>query len=69
MSDWIGKYKGREREVCQICGGDIPPESYVGIKPDGEIYCKNCLMDKIIRRQQEESNLEKSTLNSRILYI
>jgi len=47
--DWIGLYKGKKPGKCSICGGPILPESYVGIKPDGSIYCKKCVTDEAIK--------------------
>ena len=56
--DWVGLYKGASPSTCSICGGPILPESYVGIKPDGAIYCKKCVTDEVIKLQAKE--LEKN---------
>lgn len=60
--DWVGIFKGNKPTKCPICGGTILVESYVGIKPDGTIYCKRCVTDEVIKRQAAMLELKTSQL-------
>jgi hypothetical protein len=67
--DWVGIYKGRDKEKCHICGGTIFPDSYVGIMPDGSLFCRKCLLDAVIKRQEQEGKKESADINNSGLYI
>lgn len=67
--DWVGIYKGRDKEKCHICGGAILPESYVGIMPDGSLFCRKCLLDAVTKRQEQEDKKESLAISKSGIYI
>lgn len=47
--DWVGRFVSKKPEKCPLCGGRIVDGMYVGMRPDGTIYCEACLCTHVLR--------------------